>query len=127
MILHHCVKALQALPKQVVLFTVLDLPPSQLSFLRRLGQYMDVLILHFNPSQEYWADTVDANWKKQYDVKLKQRFQEKNPEATTAQIDAFFEKYTLEYGQQRFQTSTVDSFWQASPRSLFIAGQFGCR
>ncbi|RFS29010.1 exonuclease V subunit gamma [Acinetobacter sp. SWAC5] len=95
------VKALQALPKQVVLFTVLDLPPSQLSFLRRLGQYMDVLILHFNPSQEYWADTVDANWKKQYDVKLKQRFQEKNPEATTAQIDAFFEKYTLEYGQQK--------------------------
>lgn len=94
-------KALKALPKQIVLFTVLDLPPNQLSFLRRLGQYMDVLILHFNPSQEYWADTVDANWKKQYDVKLKQRFKEKNPQASTAQIEAFFEKYTLEYGQQK--------------------------
>lgn len=93
--------ALKALPEQVVLFTVLDLPPSQLSFLRRLGQYVDVLILHFNPSQEYWADTVDANWKKQYEVKLKQRFQEKHPEANTEQIEAFFEKYKLEYGQQK--------------------------
>ena len=91
--------ALAQLPKQVVLFTVLDLPPSQLAFLRRLGQYMHVLILHFNPSQEYWADTVDANWKKQYDVKLKQRFKDKHPNASDVEIDAFFEKYTLEYGQ----------------------------
>lgn len=91
--------ALTHLPKQVTLFTVLDLPPSQLAFLRRLGQYIDVLILHFNPSQEYWADTVDANWKKQYDVKLKQRFKDKHPQASDPEIEAFFEKYTLEYGQ----------------------------
>lgn len=91
--------ALAQLPKQVTLFTVLDLPPSQLAFLRRLGQYIDVLILHFNPSQEYWADTVDANWKKQYDVKLKQKFKDRHPQATDQDITAFFEKYTLEYGQ----------------------------
>lgn len=94
-------QALKALPEQVVVFTVLDLPPSQLSFLRRLGQYIEVLILHFNPSQEYWADTVDAHWKKQYEVKLKQRFKEKNPDANSEQIEAFFEKYKLEYGQQK--------------------------
>ena len=93
--------ALAKLPKQVTLFTVLDLPPSQLAFLRRLGQYINVLILHFNPSQEYWADTVDANWKKQYDVKLKQRFKDKHPQASDQEIEAFFEKYTLEYGQMK--------------------------
>ena len=91
--------ALARLPKQAVLFTVLDLPPSQLAFLRRLGQYINILILHFNPSQEYWADTVDANWKKQYDVKLKQRFKDRHPQASDREIEAFFEKYTLEYGQ----------------------------
>ncbi|HAV4287702.1 TPA: exonuclease V subunit gamma, partial [Acinetobacter baumannii] len=47
-------KALARLPQQIVIFTLLDLPPSQLQFLRRLGQYIDVLILHYNPSQEYW-------------------------------------------------------------------------
>ena len=47
-------KALRQLPKQLIVFTVLDLPPSQLQFFRRLGQYLDVLILHYNPSQEYW-------------------------------------------------------------------------
>ena len=67
-------RALQQLPKRVTVFTVLDLPPSQLQFLRRLGQYLDVLILHYNPSQEYWADSVDPNWKKQYDLGLKERF-----------------------------------------------------
>ena len=39
-------EALKALPSQAIVFTVLDLPPSQLQFLRRLGQYIDVLILH---------------------------------------------------------------------------------
>ncbi len=42
-------KALSRLPQQIVIFTLLDLPPSQLQFLRRLGQYIDVLILHYNP------------------------------------------------------------------------------
>jgi len=52
-------QALAQLPNQVIVFTILDLPPSQLQFLRRLGQYLDVVILHYNPSQEYWADSVE--------------------------------------------------------------------
>ena len=81
--------ALKRLPKQVVVFTVLDLPPMQLQFLRRLGQYIDIFILHYNPSQEYWADSVDPLWKQQYDVRVKSRFIEKNPQASDADIAQF--------------------------------------
>ncbi len=50
-----------------MVFSLLELPPSQLDFLRRLGQYIDIYIFHFNPSQEYWADSVDPDWKARYD------------------------------------------------------------
>jgi exonuclease V gamma subunit len=65
------------LPAQLVVFTVLDLPPKQLEFLHRLGQYLEIFIFHYNPSQEYWADSVDPNWKARYDARVKQRFIEK--------------------------------------------------
>ncbi|MCH4244176.1 exodeoxyribonuclease V subunit gamma [Acinetobacter gerneri] len=93
-------KALRQLPKQLIIFTVLDLPPSQLQFLRRLGQYLDVLILHYNPSQEYWADSVDPNWKKQYDLRVKERFIAKNPQASDQQIDQFFKQFTLNFNAE---------------------------
>ncbi|HBU88804.1 MAG TPA: exonuclease V subunit gamma, partial [Acinetobacter sp.] len=83
-------RAISRLPNQVVIFTLLDLPPSQLQFLRRLGQYIDVLILHYNPSQEYWADSVDPLWKQRYDLGVKERFIAKNPKATDAEISDFF-------------------------------------
>ena len=54
-------QALKRLPAQIVVFSLLELPPSQLDFLRRLGQYIDIYIFHFNPSQEYWADSVDPD------------------------------------------------------------------
>lgn len=88
-------QALAQLPTQVIVFTLLDLPPSQLQFLRRLGQYLDVLILHYNPSQEYWADSVDPLWKQRYDLGVKERFIGKNPKATDAEIAAFFESFSL--------------------------------
>lgn len=88
-------KALAQLPNQVIVFTVLDLPPSQLQFLRRLGQYLDVVILHYNPSQEYWADSVDPLWKQRYDLGVKERFIAKHPKATDAEIAAFFESFSL--------------------------------
>ncbi len=91
---------LKKLPNQLVVFTLLDLPPSQLQFLRRLGQYIDIYILHYNPSQEYWADSVDPNWKARYDVRVKERFIEKNPNATDAQIQKFFEEFTLNFNAQ---------------------------
>ena len=88
-------RALAQLPRQVIVFTILDLPPSQLQFLRRLGQYLDVVILHYNPSQEYWADSVDPLWKKRYDLGVKERYIAKHPNASDADIAAFFDSFSL--------------------------------
>ncbi|MFT4020778.1 MAG: exodeoxyribonuclease V subunit gamma [Acinetobacter sp.] len=97
-------EALQQLPAQVTIFTLLELAPSQLHFLRRLGQYLDVYIFHYNPSQEYWADSVDPNWKKQYDVKVKERFIEKNRQYGKAVSDEdiakFFNEFTLNFNAE---------------------------
>ncbi len=57
------------LPQQVYVFTLLELPPSQLNFLRRLAQYIDIAVFHYTPSQEYWADSVDPKWKASYALK----------------------------------------------------------
>ena len=88
------------LPAQLLVFTLLDLAPSQLQFLRRLGQYIDVTILHYNPSQEYWADSVDPNWKKQYDLGVKARFVAKHPKATDADIAQFFDDFNLNFNAE---------------------------
>lgn len=50
------------LPKQLILFTVQQLPPSELLDLQRLGELTEVMLLHFNPSEQFWADIVDKNW-----------------------------------------------------------------
>lgn len=92
--------ALKNLPEKIVVFTLLELPPQQLNFLRRLGQYLDVIILHYNPSQEYWADSVDPNWKKRYDLGVKARFIEKNPKATDADLQRFFDEFTLNFNAE---------------------------
>ena len=92
--------ALKKLPSRLIVFTLLDLPPSQLQFLRRLGQYLDVVILHYNPSQEYWADSVDPNWKKQYDLRVKERFISKHPKATDEDIQKFFDEFTLNFNAE---------------------------
>lgn len=93
-----------SLPQQLVVFTLLDLPPSQLQFLRRLGQYIDVVIYHYNPSQEYWADSVDPNWKKRYDLSVKERFIEKNKQrgkiVTDTDINKFFEGFNHRFNAQ---------------------------
>ncbi|MBU3847185.1 MAG: exodeoxyribonuclease V subunit gamma [Candidatus Acinetobacter avistercoris] len=97
---HKRVDVLSSLPTQVIVFTLLELPPAQLQFLRRLGQYLDVLILHYNPSQEYWADSVDPNWKKRYDLSVKERFIAKNPKATDEEIEQFFQAFTLNFNAE---------------------------
>ncbi|TCM70930.1 DNA helicase/exodeoxyribonuclease V gamma subunit [Acinetobacter calcoaceticus] len=94
-------QALKLLPPQLVVFTLLDLAPSQLQFLRRLGQYLDVMILHYNPSQEYWADSVDPHWKKQYDLRVQERFIAKNPQATDQDIQQFFDAFTLNFNADK--------------------------
>ncbi len=52
----------KVLPKCLYLFTVQQLPPMELEFLKRLSLYVDVVLLHFNPSKMFWADIVDEHW-----------------------------------------------------------------
>lgn len=96
--------ALARLPSELTVFTLLELPPQQLNFLRRLGQYIDIVIFHYNPSQEYWADSVDSRWKKQYDLGIKQRFIEQNQlkgrEVTDQEIAKFFEDFTANFNAE---------------------------
>lgn len=50
------------LPKQITFFTLPPVPKAELDFIRRLAGYTDVTFLHYNPSQEYWADITDPYW-----------------------------------------------------------------
>ncbi|WP_122898870.1 exodeoxyribonuclease V subunit gamma [Acinetobacter sp. B51(2017)] len=97
--------ALKRLPQQLVLFTLLDLPPVQLKFLRRLGQYLDIFVLHYNPSQEYWADMVDPHWKARYDAQLRQRFIEREQAqgrtVDDAAIQTYVKKFSLEFNAEK--------------------------
>lgn len=127
-------QALNLLPAQILVFTLLDLAPSQLQFLRRLGQYLDVTILHYNPSQEYWADSVDPNWKKQYDLGVKARFVAKHPKATDADIAKFFNDFNLNFNAEvresrhplltRFGKQARDHFSLLSSLSAGEEGQW---
>lgn len=58
----------QRLPAQIYLFTVLELPPAQLLFLQRLGQYCDIVIFHYSPTYQYFADSVDPRWKAKFSL-----------------------------------------------------------
>ena len=50
------------LPTQLHIFTIQQLPQNELNFLQRLSTYMDIILLHYNPSQLFWADIVDKQW-----------------------------------------------------------------
>lgn len=50
------------LPKQLHIFTIQQLPQNELDFLQKLSTYMDITLLHYNPSQLFWADIVDKQW-----------------------------------------------------------------
>ena len=50
------------LPKVLRIFTIQQLPQTELDFLQRLSQYMDITMLHYNPSKLFWADIVDKSW-----------------------------------------------------------------
>lgn len=59
----------QRLPRALTVFSVLQLPPIEFQFLRQLAEYVEIHFLHYNPSQEYWADSVDPLWLKQFELK----------------------------------------------------------
>lgn len=50
------------LPKLLHIFTIQQLPQNELNFLQKLSQYVDITLLHYNPSQLFWADIVDKQW-----------------------------------------------------------------
>lgn len=50
------------LPKQLHIFTIQQLPQNELNFLQKLSCYLDIVLLHYNPSQLFWADIVDKQW-----------------------------------------------------------------
>ncbi|SLJ84679.1 exodeoxyribonuclease V subunit gamma [Psychrobacter sp. DAB_AL43B] len=50
------------LPTQLHIFTIQQLPQNELNFLQRLSTYLDITLLHYNPSQLFWADIVDKQW-----------------------------------------------------------------
>lgn len=50
------------LPKALRIFTIQQLPQTELDFLQRLSQYLDITLLHYNPSKLFWADIVDKAW-----------------------------------------------------------------
>lgn len=97
----HQQQALEQLPEQLVVFTLLELPPVQLQFLRRLGQYIEIFVFHYNPSREYWADMVDPHWKDRVDAQLKDHFIQqrlaKQQAVSDEDIDAFMKRYRLNF------------------------------
>ena len=50
------------LPSQLHIFTIQQLPPNELKFLQRLSTHINITLLHYNPSQLFWADIVDKQW-----------------------------------------------------------------
>lgn len=79
------------LPKTLAVFTILDLAPVQLQFLQQLGEFIDIYIYHFSPTQEYWADSVDPRWKQLQDLKIKERITEQRPDISEQALQAYFE------------------------------------
>lgn len=94
----------KALPDQITIFTLLGLAPSQLNYLRQLAQHTEIIIYHFNPSQEYWADSVDSRWKQQYDLSVKNRFIEnsaKNGKSVSDEdIQKYFDDFNLNFNAE---------------------------
>ncbi|MCL1623366.1 exodeoxyribonuclease V subunit gamma [Moraxella sp. Tifton1] len=54
--------AIDELPKNLYMFTVQQIPPVELMFLKKLSLQINIRLLHFNPSKMFWADIVDKNW-----------------------------------------------------------------
>lgn len=61
------------LPSSLAVFSMVQLPPAELNFLKQLSQYTQIQLLHYNPSQEYWADSVDPRWLSWYAQKYPER------------------------------------------------------
>lgn len=91
---------IQRLSSPIFIFTILNLAPVQLEFLRKLARYTDIVVLHFSPTQEYWADSVDPRWKQQQDLKIKQRIRQKFPSFSEQQFQAYFDELNSHFNAE---------------------------
>lgn len=60
---------LKRLPQRLAIFTTVRLPPHELEFFKVLSLFIDIHFYHFNPSGQYWADSVDEKWLAKMQVK----------------------------------------------------------
>ncbi|MCP5174618.1 MAG: exodeoxyribonuclease V subunit gamma [Moraxellaceae bacterium] len=64
---------IKLLPERLAVFTTVRLPPNELDFFRVLSEFIEVCFYHFNPSSQYWADSVDEKWLAKMQLKQPQR------------------------------------------------------
>lgn len=64
---------IKKLPSRLAVFTTVRLPPNELDFFRILSEFIDICFYHFNPSGQYWADSVDEKWLAKMQLKQPKR------------------------------------------------------
>ena len=64
---------IKKLPPKLAVFTTVRLPPNELDFFRVLSEFIDISFYHFNPSGQYWADSVDEKWLAKMQLKQPKR------------------------------------------------------
>lgn len=112
------------LPQSLIIFTVLQLPPAEFNFIKQLSKYTEIQFLHYNPSQEYWADSVDPQWLKRYELKNPQAaglFDSRHPLLTSMgkqARDIFTQLSDLAGNESNVSGEWVDLFPNSFPDSL---------
>ncbi|RYY77838.1 MAG: exonuclease V subunit gamma [Moraxellaceae bacterium] len=112
------------LPKSLTIFTVLQLPPAEFNFIQQLSKYTDIQFLHYNPSQEYWADSVDPQWLKRFALKnpyAARLFDSKHPLLTSMgkqARDIFAQLAELSGNDANLSGEWVDLFPSYFPNTL---------
>lgn len=112
------------LPSSLTIFTVLQLPPAEFNFTLQLSQYTDIQFLHYNPSQEYWADSVDPQWLKRFALKnphAARLFDSRHPLLTSMgkqSRDIFAQLAELSGNDANLEGQWVDLFPSYFPNTL---------
>lgn len=112
------------LPKSLTIFTVLQLPPAEFNFIRQLSEYTEIQFLHYNPSQEYWADSVDPQWLKRFALKnsyAARLFDSKHPLLTSMgkqARDIFAQLAELSGNDANLSGEWVDLFPNSFPNTI---------
>lgn len=100
----HQVQGTLNMHTPLMIFTLLNLAPSQLAFIEKLSQYIDIVLFYFSPTQEYWADSVDPRWKQQQDLKIKQRIRQKFPNFSEQQFQDYLNDLNQHFNAELRET-----------------------